>query len=828
PTTSTYMATPTTTTSYSYRVTDSAYSPKPLCSTGNLVTVSPTLAAGDSTPSTPSINSGQTITLSANSSGGTTPYHYQWYSGGSSICASDTALLGTTQTQSVSPAVNTYYCYSVTDSAFTPFTQSSATDLVSTDPILTAGPITPSSPAIDNGQTITLSANPTGGTAPYHYQWYQSTSLTCPYGNTLPSTTSTLSVSPSTNTYYCYTVTDSSTGSPAPSATSPATLVTVNPALIAGLVTPSSPTIDNGQVILLTANPLYGTTPYHYQWYSDGACTTAIASATTATYTASPSSSATYSYAVTDSAFSPISHCSSGDSITVNPALVPQAITPTSSTIDSGQTITLTAHSSGGTGTLAYQWYSDGLCTTTIVGGVGSNYQATPTVTSTYSYKVTDSSYTPASACSPPDKVTVNAPLFSGPITPAAPSIDAGQAINLTSHPSGGTLPFTYRWYSDGSCTLAIPGATSSFYATSPSVATTYSYSVTDSAYSPVSQCSPADVITVSPDLTAGGITPSAPTIDNGQSITLTSSASGGTQPYSYHWYSDGTCTNSISGATFPTYDASPSASTTYSYRVSDSANSPESKCSTADLITVNPALVAGTITPAAPTIDSGQSVLLTATPSGGTAPYSFQWYSGTSPNCSSDTAPLGTSSTQTVTSASSAYYCYKVTDGASGNPTTVAISSSDLVTVNSALTIPLLTAVSPIDNGQATTLTVSWSAGTSPYNVNLYTSTSSNSCTGLVQVLQNRGLTVTSTTFSQSPSSNTSYCASVTDSAVSAVTLRTTSPLTVTVNPALVVKTVSGTPPTIDIGQSSTLSATFSGGTSPYTCQWLQEGPSA
>src|SRR5207247_8826207 len=136
------IASPTTTTAYPYRVTDSAYSPKPLCSTGNLVTVSPTLAAGDITPSTPSINSGQTITLSANPSGGTTPYHYQWYSGGSSICASDTALLGTTQTQSVSPAVNTYYCYSVTDSAFTPLTQSSATDLVSTDPILTAGPIT--------------------------------------------------------------------------------------------------------------------------------------------------------------------------------------------------------------------------------------------------------------------------------------------------------------------------------------------------------------------------------------------------------------------------------------------------------------------------------------------------------------------------------------------------------------------------------------------------------------------------------------------------------------------------------------------------------------
>src|SRR5207247_9778413 len=144
--------------------------------------------------------------------------------------------------------------------------------------------------------------------------------------------------------------------------------------------------------------------------------------------------------------------------------------------------------------------------------------------------------------------ITVNASLVSEYITVASPNIVSGKALNLTSHTSGGTLSFTYRWYSDGSCTLAIPGATSSFYATSPSVATTYSYSVTDSAYSPVSQCSPADVITVSPDLTAGGSTPSAPTIDNGQSITLTSSASVCTQPYSYHWYSDVTCTNSTSG----------------------------------------------------------------------------------------------------------------------------------------------------------------------------------------------------------------------------------------------------------------------------------------
>src|SRR5207247_358996 len=269
-------------------------------------------------------------------------------------------LLGTTQTQSVSPAANTYYCYSVTDSAFAPSTQSSATDLVTTSTILTAGPITPSTPAIDNGQTITLSANPSGGTTPYHYQWYQSTSQTCPSGNPLPGTASTLSVSPASNTYYSYTV--------------------------------------------------------------------------------------------TDSAYSPVSRCSSGDTVTVNPALVAQTITPSGQTIDSGQSITLTTHTSGGTGALSYLWYSDGSCTTTIAGVAGPVYQAAPTATSTYSYKVTDSAYKPASACSPPATVTVNLPLLSGSITPAIPIIDAGQSINLTSHASGGPSPLSYRWYSAGTC----------------------------------------------------------------------------------------------------------------------------------------------------------------------------------------------------------------------------------------------------------------------------------------------------------------------------------------------------------------------------------------
>ncbi|TMI46479.1 hypothetical protein E6H22_06970, partial [Candidatus Bathyarchaeota archaeon] len=53
-------------------------------------------------------------------------------------------------------------------------------------------------------------------------------------------------------------------------------------------------------------------------------------------------------------------------------------------------------------------------------------------------------------------------------------------------------------------------------------------------------------------------------------------------------------------------------------------------------------------------------------------------------------------------------------------------------------------------------------------------------------------------------------------------------SPATVTVNPALLVNIPSATLSTLDSGQSSTLSATFTGGSPSYTCQWLQKAPGA
>ena len=130
------------------------------------------------------------------------------------------------------PTLTTTYSYKVTDSANTPDSQCSPGDTVGVNPVLVANAITPSASTINDGQSITLAAHASGGTLPYSYHWYQSTSLTCPSGNPLPTTTSTISVSPSSNAYYCYTATDSSLGTPLTTATSAANTVTVDPPLI--------------------------------------------------------------------------------------------------------------------------------------------------------------------------------------------------------------------------------------------------------------------------------------------------------------------------------------------------------------------------------------------------------------------------------------------------------------------------------------------------------------------------------------------------------------------------------------------------------------------
>jgi len=150
-------------------------------------------------------------------------------------------------------------------------------------------------------------------------------------------------------------------------------------------------------------------------------------------------------------------------------------------------------------------------------------------------------------------------------------------------------------------------------------------------------------------------ISPTTAKIKIGESVTFTSSVSGGTPPYSYQWYLNGAA---VSGAIFPTWTFAPVSTGTYTVYLNVTDSVLKTAKSNVASVTVAPPLTVS-ISPTSAIISVGQSVTFTSTVSGGYPPYSYQWYL--------DGAPVSgaTSSSWTFTPTTSGiYYVYlKVTD---------------------------------------------------------------------------------------------------------------------------------------------------------------------
>ena len=272
-------------------------------------------------------------------------------------------------------------------------------------------------------------------------------------------------------------------------------------------------------------------------------------------------------------------------------------------------------------------------------------------------------------------------------VSPTSQTLDIPQSITLTATVSNGTTPYSYQWYNDTTGTpSAISGATSSTYTVVSGATGTFEYFVSVTDAHPTTVNSTNVIIIVNSALLANPITPSSPTIDNGQTITLTANPSGGTTSYSYQWYSgtSSTCSSdtAISGATSSTYPASPTSSTYYCYSVTDSATTPETNTSTTNFITVNPTLTA-TISPTTTNTYTYLTTTLTATASGGTPSYSYQWYNDTSGIPSAISG--ATSSTYNVAFSSAGTYVFfaNVKDSSQGTPTASVNTSNATINVN-------------------------------------------------------------------------------------------------------------------------------------------------
>ena len=149
--------------------------------------------------------------------------------------------------------------------------------------------------------------------------------------------------------------------------------------------------------------------------------------------------------------------------------------------------------------------------------------------------------------------LTINPALSTPTISPSNPIIDIGQSITLTGSWTGGSPTYTIKWYtgpSGNTCsedsanilaTYSSLTGTSNSIQISPTSANSYCISVTDSASTPVTTNSAISEVTVGPKLTVPLISPSNPTITTGQSVTFSSSWSGGRPPYVASLYSSST-----------------------------------------------------------------------------------------------------------------------------------------------------------------------------------------------------------------------------------------------------------------------------------------------
>jgi hypothetical protein len=464
-------------------------------------------------------------------------------------------------------------------------------------------------------------------------------------------------------------------------------------------------------------------------------------------------------------------------------------ISPAAPTICPGGNVTLDA----GAGFPSYFWNGPG-----VTGATTQTVNATPTSTATYSVTVTDNT-----GCSNTASAVVTVSSATATITPSGPTtFCTGGSVTLTA--SAGA---TYSW-SNGATTQSI------------TVNNSGTFSVT--VYSPAgcSATSAPTAVTVYANPPTPNITPNGPTtFCSGGSVTLSAPAGYA----SYSWAPGAQTAQSIAVT----------ASGNYSVTVTDVYGC--SATSTATTVTVTPAAPA-TITPSGPTtFCSGGSVTLTA--NSGT---SYLWY------------PNG-ETTQSITVSTTNYYSVQVTQSGGCSST----SPQTYVVVNP-LPNATITPSGPTSfcTGGSVTLTAPggmasylWSPGgaTTP-SINV-TSTGSYSVT----VTDNNGCSATSAPTSVNVSSGapsttitasgpTTFCAggsvilaapagaasylwsngattqsiNVTTSGNYSVTVysaggcnATSSPTTVTVNPAPTVTITPSGPTSFCTGGSVTLTAT-------------------
>jgi hypothetical protein len=236
-------------------------------------------------------------------------------------------------------------------------------------------------------------------------------------------------------------------------------------------------------------------------------------------------------------------------------------------------------------------------------------------------------------------------------ISPCSATLDVGQCQWFTSTISDGAPPYSYQWCLNGA---PVSGATKPTWKFTPTSSGSYNVyvSVTDSVGTQAT--SNTATVTVNSALSVT-ISPGSVTLDVDQSQLFTSTVTGGTPPYTYRWYLDD---QMVSSDKKSNWTFTPTSAGSYKVYVNVTDSVGMEATSKAATVTVNPQLSVS-IWPGSVDMQVGQPELFSSTVSGGTSPYSYQWYLNDTP------MPAATSSALTFTPKSPGSYTIyvKVTD---------------------------------------------------------------------------------------------------------------------------------------------------------------------
>ncbi len=244
-------------------------------------------------------------------------------------------------------------------------------------------------------------------------------------------------------------------------------------------------TTDVGQSVVIVSSTVGGTTPFGYQWYSNG---NTVPYATASSYTFSPASAGTYGFYVTVLDSKGALATSNSVSIVVNPSPT-ITISASATEISLNEHAQLTSTISGGTAPFSYQWY---LNWNPVPGAASSAFTFFPTSTGTYGIYVVVRDSSGSSVTSNSISITVRARTI---LTLSAPTVASmGGSISISAKLTDGsgnplagqTISFSVAGVSVGSAmtdssgtasvTYSVPGAAGS-YTVLASYAGTQTYS---------------------------------------------------------------------------------------------------------------------------------------------------------------------------------------------------------------------------------------------------------------------------------------------------------------------------------------------------------------